>query len=107
MNQLDFQDRRAVVTGGATGLGFAIAQRLVQSGGSVTLWDRDMATASKAALSLGAKASAVEVDVSSHESVQRAVQVTLQQGGRIDALVNSAGITGPNAKVWEYPVNAW
>jgi 3-oxoacyl-[acyl-carrier protein] reductase len=108
MNQLDFQDRRAVITGGATGLGFAIAQRLVQSGGTVTLWDRDIATAKSAALTLGAKASAVEVDVSSHESVQRAVQATLQQGGgRIDALVNSAGITGPNAKVWEYPVNAW
>jgi NAD(P)-dependent dehydrogenase (short-subunit alcohol dehydrogenase family) len=108
MNQLDFQDRRAVITGGATGLGFAIAQRLIQSGGTVTLWDRDMATAKSAALSLGAKASAVEVDVSSHASVQRAVQATLQQGGgRIDALVNSAGITGPNAKVWEYPVTAW
>jgi 2-dehydro-3-deoxy-L-rhamnonate dehydrogenase (NAD+) len=108
MNQLDFQDRRAVVTGGATGIGLAIAQRLVQSGGSVTLWDRDIATAKSAALTLGAKANAVQVDVSSHESVQRAVQATLQQGGgRIDALVNSAGITGPNAKVWEYPVNAW
>jgi 2-dehydro-3-deoxy-L-rhamnonate dehydrogenase (NAD+) len=108
MNQLDFQDRRAVVTGGATGIGLAIAQRLVQSGGSVTLWDRDIAAAKSAALTLGAKANAVQVDVSSHESVQRAVQATLQQGGgRIDALVNSAGITGPNAKVWEYPVNAW
>ena len=108
MNQLDFQNRRAVVTGGATGIGFAIAQRLLQSGGSVTVWDRDIATAKNAALTLGAKANAVEVDVSSHESVKRAVQATLQQGGgRIDALVNSAGITGPNAKVWEYPVNAW
>jgi 2-dehydro-3-deoxy-L-rhamnonate dehydrogenase (NAD+) len=107
MNQLDFQGRRAVVTGGATGLGFAIAQRLVQSGGAVTLWDRDIAGANKAALALGAKTGAVEVDVASHESVKRAVQATLQQGGRIDALVNSAGITGPNAKVWDYPVDAW
>jgi 2-dehydro-3-deoxy-L-rhamnonate dehydrogenase (NAD+) len=107
MNQLDFQGRRAVVTGGATGLGFAIAQRLVQSGGAVVLWDRDIGGANKAALALGAKAGAVEVDVASHESVQRAVQATLQQGGRIDALVNSAGITGPNAKVWDYPVDAW
>ena len=107
MNQLDFQSRHAVVTGGATGLGFAIAQRLIQSGGAVTLWDRDVATAKRAALSLGAKAGALEVDVSSHESVKRAVQATLQQGGRIDALVNSAGITGPNAKVWDYPVDAW
>jgi 2-dehydro-3-deoxy-L-rhamnonate dehydrogenase (NAD+) len=63
MNQLDFQNRRAVVTGGATGLGYAIAQRLVQSGGSVVLWDRDIAGARQAASTLGGKAVAVEVDV--------------------------------------------
>jgi 3-oxoacyl-[acyl-carrier protein] reductase len=107
MNQLDFQGRRAVVTGGATGLGYAIAQRLIQSGGSVVLWDRDIAGAQRAALALGTQASAVEVDVSAHESVQRAVQATLQLGGRVDALVNCAGITGPNVKVWDYPVAAW
>jgi 3-oxoacyl-[acyl-carrier protein] reductase len=58
-------------------------------------------------LALGTQASAVEVDVSAHESVQRAVQATLQLGGRVDALVNCAGITGPNVKVWDYPVDAW
>jgi NAD(P)-dependent dehydrogenase (short-subunit alcohol dehydrogenase family) len=107
MNQLDFKGRHAVVTGGATGLGYAIAQRLVNSGGSVSLWDRDEAAAKQAAITLGAKANAVGVDVAAHESVQRAVQATLKHGGRIDALVNSAGITGPNTKVWEYPVDAW
>ena len=107
MNQLDFQGRHAVVTGGATGLGYAIAQRLLRSGGSVTLWDRDEAAARQAALALGAKAGSVAVDVSEHESVQQAVQATLQQSGRIDALINSAGITGPNVKVWDYPVEAW
>jgi NAD(P)-dependent dehydrogenase (short-subunit alcohol dehydrogenase family) len=107
MNQLDFQGRHAVVTGGATGLGYAIAHRLILSGGSVSLWDRDESAAQKAALMLGAKAAAVGVDVASHESVQRGVKATLQQSGRIDALVNSAGITGPNTKVWEYPVDAW
>jgi NAD(P)-dependent dehydrogenase (short-subunit alcohol dehydrogenase family) len=107
MNQLDFQGRHAVVTGGATGLGYAIAQRLIGSGGSVTLWDRDEAGARQAAQSLGPKASSLAVDVAVHESVQRAAQATLQQSGRIDALVNSAGITGPNTKVWEYPVDAW
>lgn len=107
MNQLDFQGRHAVVTGGATGLGLAIAERLVQSGGSVSLWDRDDATVRKAALALGAKAHSVTVDVSVHEQVQAAVQLTLQQSARIDALVNSAGITGPNTKLWEYPVQAW
>lgn len=107
MNQLDFQGRHAVVTGGATGLGFAIAQRLIASGGSVTLWDRDEAGARQAASTLGAKASSVMVDVSRHDSVQQATRATLKQSGRIDALVNSAGITGPNTKVWEYPVDAW
>jgi 2-dehydro-3-deoxy-L-rhamnonate dehydrogenase (NAD+) len=107
MNQLDFQGRHAVITGGATGLGFAIAQRLIQSGGSVTLWDRDEAGAHNAAQALGAKASAVAVDVSQHESVQAAVKATLKISQKVDALVNSAGITGPNTKVWEYPVDAW
>ena len=107
MNQLDFRGRHAVVTGGATGLGYAIAQRLIQSGGRVTLWDRDEEAAQKAALELGPKAHSILVDVSAHESVQAAVQSTLRRTSRIDALVNSAGITGPNTKVWDYPVEAW
>ena len=107
MNQLDFRDRHAVVTGGATGLGFAIAQRLVASGGRVTVWDRDEAAAARAAGELGAGNGHVVVDVASETSVRAAVQATLARAGRIDALVNSAGITGPNTKVWEYPVDAW
>jgi 3-oxoacyl-[acyl-carrier protein] reductase len=107
MNQLDFKGRHAVVTGGATGLGFAIAERLIASGGSVTLWDRDVAAAQRAAGVLGTKAQAVEVDVGRHQSVQQAVHSTLRQTQRVDALINSAGITGPNTKVWDYPVDAW
>jgi 2-dehydro-3-deoxy-L-rhamnonate dehydrogenase (NAD+) len=107
MNQLDFKGRHAVVTGGATGLGFAIAQRLLASGGRVTLWDRDEAAAAKAARELGAGAGVVVVDVASETSVRDAAQATLKREKRIDALVNSAGITGPNVKVWDYPVDAW
>ena len=107
MNQLDFKGRHAVVTGGATGLGYAIAQRLIASGGTVTLWDRDDAAARQAAQALGAQTQAVAVDVAQHASVQAAVQATLKNSPRIDALVNSAGVTGPNTKVWEYPVQAW
>jgi 2-dehydro-3-deoxy-L-rhamnonate dehydrogenase (NAD+) len=107
MNQLDFQGRHAVVTGGAAGLGFAIAQRLLASGGSVTLWDRDPAALQRAVAQLGERARSVQVDVSRHASVQAAVQATRQHAARIDALVNSAGITGPNVKVWEYPVDDW
>jgi NAD(P)-dependent dehydrogenase (short-subunit alcohol dehydrogenase family) len=107
MNQLDFRGRHAVVTGGATGLGLAIAQRLVKSGGSVTLWDRDDSAAQQAAAALGPQAAAVRVDVSEHASVQEAVAQTRRHSARVDALVNSAGITGPNTTVWDYPVDAW
>jgi 2-dehydro-3-deoxy-L-rhamnonate dehydrogenase (NAD+) len=107
MNQLDFTGRHAVVTGGATGLGYAIAARLIASGGTVTLWDRDAAAVRCAAGELGAQTQAVEVDVAVHQSVQQAVRSTLRHTQRIDALVNSAGIAGPNAKGWEYPVDAW
>ena len=107
MNRLDFEGRHAVVTGGATGLGFGIAQRLVASGGSVTLWDRDEAAAGRAAEALGAKAFALKVDVTQQPSVAKAVAATLAHASRIDALVNSAGITGPNVKLWDYPVDDW
>jgi len=107
MNQLDFAGRHAVVTGGAAGLGFGIAQRLIASGGSVTLWDRDEAAALQACAALGAKASAVKVDVAQQSSVAAAVAATLAHSPRIDALVNSAGITGPNTKLWDYPVDDW
>jgi 3-oxoacyl-[acyl-carrier protein] reductase len=107
MNQLDFSGRCAVVTGGAVGLGYAIAQRLIASGGRVVLWDLNEASAAKAAASLGPSASAVTVDVARHESVQAAVEATLRITPHIDALVNSAGITGPNVKLWDYPVDEW
>ena len=107
MNQLDFKNRHAVVTGGAAGLGLAIAQRLIASGGSVSLWDRDEAAARASAAALGPRAHAVAVDVADQASVAAAVKATVGHAGRIDALINSAGITGPNTKVWDYPVDAW
>ena len=107
MNHLDFNGRHAAISGGATGLGYAIAQRLIQSGGSVSLWDLDEKKAASAAETLGAKAHASAVDVSQQASVAAAIKTTLAQAGRIDALVNSAGITGPNTTVWDYPLNEW
>ena len=107
MNQLDLAGRHAVITGGATGLGFAIAQRMLASGGSVTLWDRDGAAAAKACAELGSQAKWVAVDVGDHASVVAATRETLAHAPAVDALVNSAGITGPNTKVWDYPVDAW
>jgi NAD(P)-dependent dehydrogenase (short-subunit alcohol dehydrogenase family) len=107
VNQLDFNGRHAVVTGGATGLGLAIAQRLVASGGRVTVWDRDATGAENAARALGGGCGFVPVDVASADLVRAAVQETLAREPRIDALVNGAGITGPIATLWEYPVADW
>ncbi len=104
MNQLDMQGRHAVITGGAAGLGFAIAQRMLASGATITLWDRDEAALAAAAKALGAGVKAVQVDVASHDSVVRAVA---QTSPKVDALVNSAGITGPNTPLVNYPVDAW
>ncbi|GAB3468118.1 SDR family NAD(P)-dependent oxidoreductase [Polaromonas eurypsychrophila] len=107
MNQLDLASRHAVITGGAAGLGFAIAQRLLASGASVTLWDLDSQALAHAAGQLGAGVRTVAVDVGDHASVVRAVRQTVAQAPVIDALVNSAGVTGPNVKVWDYPPEAW
>ena len=110
MNQLDLKGRHAVITGGASGIGFAIAQRMLASGASVTLWDRDDAAMKTATTSLGALSPdavrAVSVDVTNQASVQSAVQQTLKLGN-IDILVNSAGITGPNVKLWDYSLADW
>ena len=107
MNQLDLSGRHAVITGGAAGLGLAIAQRMLASGAQVTLWDLDPAALGRAAQALGAGVHTVVVDVGEHASVVQAVRQTVTQQPRIDALVNCAGITGPNVKVWDYPPEQW
>lgn len=107
MNQLDLTGRHAVITGGASGLGLAIARRLLASGASVTLWDLNRELLTRAAAELGSGAQTVQVDVALHASVVGALQQTLAQVAAIDVLVNCAGITGPNAKVWDYPPEQW
>ena len=107
MNELDFRDRKAVVTGGATGIGFAIARRLAQSGAAVALWDRDDAALAKAQSELPHGAVTHQLDVVDPDAVARATDATVTAMGRIDVLVCSAGITGPNVLTWEYPVAAW
>ena len=106
MNQLDFNGRTAVITGGAAGIGFAVAQRLVDSGGRVSLWDRDAAALDQARTALGGADTRV-VDVADAASVEAATQESAIALERIDALVCSAGITGPNTTTWDYPVDAW
>ncbi len=105
MNQIDLNGRHAVVTGGASGIGFAIAERLVGSGADVTIWDRNEETGRMAAATFGGRA--IVVDVSDRDAVVRAAAQTVDDAAVIDILVNNAGITGPNAKMWEYPPEAW
>ncbi len=98
-----FKDRTAIVTGGARGIGLACAAKIAGGGGRVALWDRDIDRARQSAASLGS-AIAVEVDVSSEESVTKALAATEDQLAPPDILVASAGITGPNTTVASYPV---
>src|SRR5262245_56101021 len=105
MNQLEVKGRNAVVTGGASGLGFAIAGRLVASGAALVIWDLNAEAAQAAGKKLGAVT--IAADVSDPPSVRTAVQKTLGIVSAIDILINNAGISGPNAKLWEYPVDDW
>jgi len=105
MNQLDVNGRNAVVTGGASGLGFAIAERLVASGAKVVIWDLDSEAGEAAGKKLGI--SSIAADVSDPASVGGALQKTLRIISAIDIFINNAGISGPNAKLWEYPVEDW
>ena len=109
MNQIDLNHRHAVVTGGAQGIGFSIAARLLASGASVSLWDRDTNELKIAIEQLHDKGdvAAETVDVSNAENVAAATAVTLSKYGKIDILVASAGIAGPNHKTWDYPIDAW
>jgi 3-oxoacyl-[acyl-carrier protein] reductase len=97
-----FAGRVAVVTGGVSGIGAGIAARLAAEGARVSLWDRDTA-----ALANAHAAHTAAVDVTDTASVQRAAEETAAALGKIDILIASAGITGPNAPVWEYPTTAW
>ncbi|MGH6612422.1 MAG: SDR family NAD(P)-dependent oxidoreductase, partial [Burkholderiaceae bacterium] len=96
MNQLDMNGRGAIVTGGAAGIGYAIAQRLVASNARVSLWDRDADALRVAAQNIGGDVHTQRLDVTREGEVARACDSGIAALGRIDALVCSAGITGPN-----------
>lgn len=101
--------RVAVVTGGARGIGYAIAERLLASGAEVALWDVDAtaAEAARAALSEQGRVSAEPVDVTDEASVAHATRATVERHGPISALVNNAGITGGNGRLWELSPDIW
>jgi NAD(P)-dependent dehydrogenase (short-subunit alcohol dehydrogenase family) len=109
MNQIDLKNRHGVVTGAAQGIGLSVAKRLLASGASVSLWDRDKALLEKTVANLGKGENtlAAEVDIADAASVAAATQQTIERFGKIDILVANAGIAGPNHATWEYPIDAW
>jgi 2-dehydro-3-deoxy-L-rhamnonate dehydrogenase (NAD+) len=107
VNQLDLKGRHAIITGGASGLGYAISERMIASGATVTWWDVNADVMANAAKTIGADVHCEKVDVTLHTSVVAALARTVSKRGKVDILVNSAGITGPNMKLAEYPSDAW
>jgi NAD(P)-dependent dehydrogenase (short-subunit alcohol dehydrogenase family) len=107
MNQIDLNGQVAVVTGGAQGLGFAIAQRLVKSGAKVSLWDMNAEILAKAKAELGDAASTQQVNIADYDAVAKATAAVEKALGKIDILVNSAGIAGKNAPLDEYELDEW
>jgi NAD(P)-dependent dehydrogenase (short-subunit alcohol dehydrogenase family) len=107
MNQIDLDGRAAVITGGAQGIGFAIASRLVKSGAKVSLWDMNAELLAKAQGDLGEAATTVQVNIADYDAVAAAVAKTEKALGRIDILVHSAGIAGKNAPLDEYDLDEW
>ncbi len=109
MNQIDLKGKKAIVTGAARGIGYAIAERLLRSGASVSIWDVDVDAMAESALELSkiGPVHVSQVDVTSEESTEKAAAKTLDAFGQIDILVNNAGIAGNNAKLWELPVAEW
>lgn len=107
MNRIDLSNRHAVVTGGAQGIGYSIAARLLASRASVTLWDQnaELLVHAKQELESFGTVATHSLDVTDAAGVEAATADTLQRFGQIDILVANAGISGPNYTTWEYPVD--
>ena len=105
MNQIDLNNKTAVITGGAQGFGFSMVERFSQSGAKVVIWDKDQELIDS--LDLPDNVSAVTTDVTTYDSVENSVKETLKKNNTIDILVNNAGIAGPSFKTWEYPIDQW
>ena len=109
MNEIDLKGRSAIVTGGAQGIGRAVAERLLSSGAAVALWDRDAELVAGTARQLAYRGdvSTAAVDVTDAEAVADAFVSTAARHGAVDIMVNNAGIAGPTMPSWEYPLDEW
>ena len=109
MNVYDLKDHVAIVTGAAQGIGLAVTNRILGSGGKVAIWDRDQDLLGKTVQALDAsdRVHGLTVDIADLAAVEAATEATLALFGKIDILVNNAAIVGPNANTWEYPPEAF
>ena len=112
MNRIDLDGRAAVVTGGAAGLGLGIARRLVDSGADTCIWDvnedgLDAAVEELSAAAGGTKVTGRVADISDNSAVEAAFAGSVGDLGKVDIVVNNAGISGPNVTSWEYPIDDW
>jgi 3-oxoacyl-[acyl-carrier protein] reductase len=109
MNRIDLEGRVAVVTGGAQGIGYAIAERMLASGAAVSLWDLDAGKLADAKRALGdaGKVFAERVELTSDAEVAAATERTIAAAGKIDVVVNNAGITGGNGTTWQLAPEVW
>ena len=107
MTGVDLKNRTAIVTGAARGIGLAIAQKLLACGAAVVLWDVDAAALDRAAASLKGNVATAAVDVTSETSIAAAFDALIRDAGRIDILINNAGITGGNAPLWQLDPAVW
>ena len=110
MNQIDLNNKIAVITGAAQGFGYAIAKRFSASGSKVILIDKDEAELSSAIKNEEIKSNVVDyftTDITDFESVYKTINSIFDKHGSIDIFVNNAGIAGPSYKTWEYPNDDW
>ena len=109
MNQIDLKNRVAIITGGAQGIGYATAERMLGSGASVMLWDQDapLLASAKAQLAALGRVGTAQVELTDEAAVAKATAQTIAEFGRIDILVNNAGITGGNGTTWELAPDVW
>ena len=109
MNSYDLAGRVAIITGGGQGIGLTVAERMLESGASVAIWDIDqkLLDALDAKYDKTGKVLALRGDIGRIESVEAATKAVLDRFGKIDILINNAAIVGPNANTWEYPLKAF
>jgi len=108
MNKYNFKNRIAVITGGAQGFGLAITKRIIQSDGKVVIWDIDNEAIEKAKKEINSDNLSYQiVNVTDFKAIEDSIKELEKKFGNIDIFVNNAGITGMNAKVWDYPLEEW